>query len=149
MNENIDELVEEAIKIHPNANKKVLDFIYSFLFASRDVEQVETIRKQFRAGYCYYFAEMLRIAFNRGEVCWAAPYGHMVWMDINRVPYDIEGVNESEVEYYIPISYIGEGIKDFKHIKGEEFNASQDFIDSVIERYKGDLKEDKNEKENN
>lgn len=42
--------------------------------------------------------------FGRGEVCWAAPFGHFIWLD-NETPYDIEGVYYGESLYFIPESY--------------------------------------------
>lgn len=57
----------------------------------------EIIWQTFTAGYCYYFAVMLKDAFQRGEICWCAPYGHICWVDDNGVPYDISGVCDSNV----------------------------------------------------
>lgn len=116
---------------------KVLAFIDEFL-NKEGQENVETIRHLFRSGYCLHFAEMLKSTFQRGEVCWCAPFGHMVWMDEDGTPYDIEGINYSDCDYYIPINYIKEGLNDFRHIPGVEFNASQEYIDNAIEKYKKD-----------
>lgn len=128
---------EDIMKWHPEANKDVIDFIVTFNWHNgKFYDLQESIRSQFRAGYCYYFALMLKDAFERGTICWCAPFGHIVWVDDDGIPYDIEGVYDGEAEYYIPISYIQEGIADFKHVPGKEFGASEEYIDAAIERYK-------------
>lgn len=131
--------IDNNLRFYPEANPAVLEFIANFLYhgvPEVDLEtSAESVRSTFRAGYCYYFAVMLQAAFGRGEICWAAPFGHMVWMDENKVPYDIEGVNESDCDYYIPISHIGDGINDFKHVPGMEFNATDEFIYEAIQKY--------------
>lgn len=126
------------MKIEPQADEQVLDFIIDFLCHHKNVDEQEVIRSQFRAGYCYHFAIILKNIFNRGEICWCAPYGHICWVDDNGVPYDIEGICQSDCEYFIPVSYIQEGLADFMHIKGISFNASQEYIDNAINRYKSD-----------
>lgn len=139
--------IETNIEGCPDADVVVLQFIANFLYhgvpdVSLD-DSSESVRSTFRAGYCYYFAVMLQNAFNRGEICWAAPLGHIVWVDTNGVPYDVEGVNNSECDYYIPISYLRAAINDFKHVPGVEFRASKEFEDVVIERYLKDTKQTK------
>ena len=115
------------------ADKEVLTFIDDFL------ENNDIIRKKFRAGYCYYFAVMLKDAFQRGEICWCAPYGHICWVDDNGVPYDISGVCDSECDFYIPVRYIPEGIADFKHIPHKAFNASKEYIETAIQAFCRDV----------
>lgn len=120
----------------------VLIFINKFYNHNGNSEEAqEILRRQFHAGYCYYFAHILKTAFNRGEVCWCSGLGHMVWVDTDGTPYDIEGINNSECEYYIPEKYLGDYIEDFKHIKDEgyyypktheEFKA---FTQKVIQDY--------------
>lgn len=139
MKSKIENLVKNQMKFCLKANPVVLRFIFEFLYHNcKNDEEVEATRLKFMSGYCYYFAIMLKVAFERGSICWAAPFGHIVWLDIDGIPYDIEGVSTSEAEYYIPISYIKEGLKDFKHIHGEEFNASEDYINKAILQYKKD-----------
>ena len=110
------------------ADKDVISFIEGFL------GDHEIIWQTFTAGYCYYFAVMLKDAFQRGEICWCAPYGHICWVDDNGVPYDISGVCDSECDFYIPVRYIPEGIADFKHIPHKAFNASKEYIETAIQR---------------
>lgn len=139
--EQMRESDREIKKSVPDADPAVLAFITDLTCcAAKDEDQYEVIRSTFRAGYCYYFAHLLKTAFGRGEVCVAAPFGHMVWVDDNGVPYDIEGVNFGEQVYNIPESYLSEeAIKDFKHIPGEEAKCTE--ISEVIEmirRYEDD-----------
>lgn len=75
------------------ADKQVLSFIDDFR------EDDKSIRQKFCAGYCYYFAVMLKDAFHRGEICWCAPLGHICWVDDNGVPYDIDGVCDSDCNF--------------------------------------------------
>lgn len=135
-----DIFVANQLKWSPNANEQVLQFIYNFAWhkASTETEH-EQIRCLFMDGYCYYFATMLKTAFKRGEICWCAPYGHFVWLDTNGVPYDIEGVSTAEAKYYIPETYIEEGLADFMHVPGVTFNASKEYIDAAIKQYEFDV----------
>lgn len=135
--------IDNNLRFHPNADKTVLQFIADFLYHGvPDVtleNSAESVRSTFRAGYCYYFAVMLQAAFQRGTICWAAPFGHIVWVDENDVPYDIEGVNDSECDYYIPISFMGNAINDFMHVEGRDFNVSDEDIQNIIDTYKVSL----------
>lgn len=115
------------------ADKQVLSFIDDFR------EDDKSIRQKFCAGYCYYFAVMLKDAFHRGEICWCAPLGHICWVDDNGVPYDIDGVCDSDCNFFIPIRYIREGIEDFRHVPGREFNASREYIQNAIQTFCKDV----------
>ena len=128
--------VQRSLSISPIADKKILYFIANFLYHNGTANS-ELIHNQFRAGYCLHFAMILKDMFKDGEICWCAPYGHMVYMH-NNVPYDIEGVNYSDCYYYIPISYIKNGIKDFMHIPGVGFCTSEKYIQNAIKRYEKD-----------
>lgn len=133
-----DCFVQSQIEYCPKSDEKVLYFIADFLF-HEGLENAETIRHQFHAGYCYYFAHMLKQAFGRGKVCVAAPYGHFVWKDEDGICYDVEGVTTSEAEYFIPESFMGDVVKDFLHIRGVAHNTTKEEIDGLIERYKATL----------
>ena len=129
--------VNDQYTRNPNANPQVIYFIADILY--HNISGCEVVRSLFHDGYCLYFAEMLKTAFNRGTVCWAAPFGHFVWKDDNDVCYDIEGVTISEADYFIPISFLGRAIDDFRHVRGVYYNASQDDINEIIDRYKKSL----------
>lgn len=117
-------------------DKEVIDFINQFLQHQHTEESMEIIRYQFRAGYCYHFAIILKNVFKRGEVCWAAPYGHFVWLDDNGVPYDVEGVYGGETFCFIPENYLGDKqILDFLHIPGRVYGTPKEEIIQTIRRY--------------
>lgn len=114
-------------------NKQVLGFIDNFYNSFRGNQ--EHLRSLFRSGYCWHFAHVLKSTFNRGEVCWTAPFGHFVWLDIDNIPYDIEGIYFGDAEYFVPEKYLGDTIKDFQHIPGEGFNAQLIDLEKILNDY--------------
>lgn len=70
-------------------NEQVVTFIANILYDKRNEQ--DTIRSFFRAGYCYYFANLLKTAFGRGIICQAEPFGYMVWVDEDGCAYDVNG----------------------------------------------------------
>ena len=106
----------------------VISFIAEVLYDKRN--ETDNIRSFFRAGYCYHFASMLLHTFQRGILCIAEPYGHIVWRDDDGLTYDIEGpyVPENhDCERLTDISFLGELIYDFLHIPNKEYQAPSDF----------------------
>ena len=109
-------------------NSSVIRFINQFktLFKELTIEETDTIEKVFRNGYCYYFAIMLKDAFNRGEVCMTYDCKHVVWIDDDNVAYDINGIfgwytDTSNKDNYwngllVPVEKIPNYIESFKHI---------------------------------
>lgn len=140
--ESMDKFVNDNVKKYPNADRDVLMFIADFMFHGTPYIQLndsaEVVRHTFRAGYCYYFAVMLHTAFGRGSINWAAPFGHIVWTDVNGRSYDIEGVYNGECDYYIPIEYLGKALDDFRHVPNEHFGVTKDQLDEIVEVYKRD-----------
>lgn len=131
----IETAVQTALQYHPKANYRILQFIETFRRgAGSNPANQEIIRTLFRAGYCYYFAIMLKDAFPEGEICWAAPFGHIVFV-YNDIPYDIEGVYCGEAEDFIPIRYMGETINDFRHVPGITCNATEQQIAQIMVQY--------------
>ena len=133
--------VRQNSKRHPKADSRVLTFIAEFLTATgTDLRNMETIRQLFRAGYCYYFALILKEAFPDGEVSWAAPFGHIVYV-YQGIPYDIDGVYKGDVMEYIPVKYLGKAIDDFRHIPDVAYNATEQELAKIMfdyrERQKG------------
>lgn len=119
-------------------NKQVLWFIANFVYHLGSTnDSSKFINDEFMHGYCYYFAVILKDAFQRGNICYAYHLGHMVWVDIDGIPYDINGVHNS-AKYYIPIEYLKKGINDFKRVPGIGFNASKEFVDKVVKEYERD-----------
>ena len=129
---------------YPNRDKtdeNVLTFIGNITdYHYPNSQKQDAIYELFSSGYCYYFALMLKDAFQHGEVCWCAPYGHICWVDDNGHPYDIYGTCDSECDYFIPVSHIQDGLADFKHVPGEIFNASKEYIQEAIKRFEKDLR---------
>ena len=132
MKDKFSEWLQKIQRVHPKADEEVLQFIYDFSVKQGYGETEEVLYQQFANGYCYYFACMLKAAFNRGEICWAAPFGHIVWVDENGIPYDISGVNESETDDYIPEYMMDDTILDFKHIAGKVHNTSDQEIAKMV-----------------
>ena len=97
----------------------------------------EGIRRHYRAGYCYSFAHMLKTAFGRGDVCWAVPFSHMVWVDDDGTPYDVEGIYEGEAVLFIPESFFGETdyFVGFRHLHDVTTSPTADELISVVERF--------------
>lgn len=127
------EYLEKAKNLEPNADEKVLKFIYDFIGLQRTSESAKVIYTQFESGYCYYFAVMLRTAFNRGTICWHHNCGHVVWKDDNNVAYDIGGVfydyDDINTDLLPVDESLGELLIDFKH-NGEEIKIrNTEFVD--------------------
>ena len=89
----------------------------------------------FRGGYCWYFAHMLRLAFNRGTVCWACPCSHFVWMDEDNVCWDIQGrVCNDEYSFFIPESYLPENILfTFQQTNYKEHDVEKHTLDQFMQ----------------
>lgn len=111
-------------KFQGEINLKVIKFIDEITnFPDRDGESGEQIDHLFSAGYCYYFASMLKTAFG-GQLCWAQDRGHIVWADIQEgctfdelqkaCAYDISGIFD-DYEVLWPVSYLGDAVVDYLH----------------------------------
>ena len=135
------EFVQQNSKRHPKADSRILTFIAEFLTATgTDLRNMDTIRQLFRAGSCYYFAQILKDAFPGGEASWAAPFGHIIYV-YQGIPYDIDGVYKGDVMEYIPVKYLGKAIDDFRHIPDVAYNATEQELAKIMfdyrERQKG------------
>lgn len=136
-------------------NPEVLGFIRNFIEHSGKDNLVpdyvyDTIHNLFRSGYCWHFAVMLQAVFERGKICWAAPFAHVVWVDNDSLPYDIEGLYSGEAYWFIPMEYlfVGTGIngqmhidRTFRHISPEldrKFGPSRDALIDIMKRYCAD-----------
>lgn len=121
---------------------QIIEFINNFLYHQNNEESAEIIRKQFRAGYCWHFANILKDTFHRGIIEWVAPFGHIVWYDtITKKYYDIEGEynpKTTDVHYMIPVSYLGEAVRGFMHIPNdghkEKMMKKTDLIE-IVKQY--------------
>ena len=118
------EWVKSFMEKFPGSREDVLGFIYDVTSTNRTAEEADAIEKLFGAGYCYYFALMLKDAFG-GEVRWVKYHSHIVWEDTtNNVCYDIHGVYEDYGEYDIlPIEVLGDEIEAFRH-RGNDYKIN-------------------------
>ena len=72
--------------------------------------------------------------FPGGEICLCFPYGHVVYV-YNKVVYDVEGISTAEYDMLIPIDFIGDAIKDFKHVRSEVFDSTPDDLVRIKEEW--------------
>jgi hypothetical protein len=138
----------EQLRFNPKASRTILQFIADFIYThSMTYSHAELIRRQFHAGYCYQFAHMLQSTFKCGTVCVCGNIGHFVWCNVdekylyfnqsNIIAYDIDGVNETECEFYIPESFLSEKlINDFTHIPGRPSVSTKDDIEQMIAEFR-------------
>lgn len=128
----------DKMKSADNNSNEVLTFIDNFIMmASTQNIDEQSFMSVFRSGYCYYFANMLKEAFGRGEVYITAPLGHIVWRDIDNRYYDIEGeyfFKDHDVEAMVPITY-GKMAEDFKCIPGVHEDATKEEIEAAVKEY--------------
>ena len=128
------EWIDWNLSTYKAADKDIIEFIANVLYHS-GTEHSETIRRLYHCGYCYYFALMLKDAFNRGTICYAYYEGHIVWLDgtdaSKDFAYDIDGVSKCW-EYLIPIDKLGTGILDFKHIPHVQSEMTDTEIDKLL-----------------
>lgn len=121
----IQEFIENNLRFYPKADETILRFIADIITHNGCSEdKTEDVHSLFAAGYCYYFALMLQDAFPGGTICWAAPFGHIVYQ-YHGLQYDIDGVYSGEAKTFIPISRLGNAIDDFRHIPGKAYNATE------------------------
>lgn len=119
---------------------EVEEFINQFMSHSTHTdESKEMLRMLFRAGYCYHFAHILLAVFDRGQVVWAAPFGHICWQDEDGKIYDVEGEYEGEAYYFIPEDFTEKkfpgNMLDFKHIPHKYFNATKAQLINLMKSY--------------
>ena len=87
---------EDASHIQKTADhtEEVLSWINKF----KQAESVKPgkVLSKYRNGYCYFFAVMLKHAFQRGSIEMAVTNDHIVWKDIDNTKYDIGGIYKDE-----------------------------------------------------
>lgn len=129
----------------PDPKNEVEEFIDRFMLHSaekfttndkitdKQYDTMQLVRSHYKNGYCWHFAHMLKDTFERGEVCWAAPRPHTVWVDTDGTPYDIEGhFYDDSVAYFIPEKYLGKFKNCFKHISNEKDSAQIMYKKDII-----------------
>lgn len=105
-------------KAYGDESVDVLNFIENFNAKS------VTLFNVFNDDYCYYFANMLKEAFERGGVYWSPYEDRIVWVDTNDVAYDVGGVCTGLTEV-IPIEYLGRLVHNFRYIKTRYIPANE------------------------
>lgn len=111
--------VDRMLSKFPSARKDVLTFISAvsmYGYGHETEKWISPIEDLFANGFCYYFAVILHNAFG-GTIVWHEGYGHILWMDENKIVYDIYGVYDGDIaENFIPIDNVDpEVIESFKH----------------------------------
>lgn len=94
----------------------------------------DTLHNFFRAGYCYYFATILKVAFKRGKIVWMAPFSHIAWQDADGTIYDVEGEYVGEAFYAIPEDYCSFHMLGFLHSPAypdTHYSTKDELIDIV------------------
>lgn len=115
--------VERTLEKYPQARRDVLTFISAvgaYAYAEDTEKHFRTsIETLFGDGFCYYFALMLHDAFG-GTIVWHNDFAHVLWMDENKIVYDIYGVYDGDIpENFTPFEKIEkdypEMAESFKH----------------------------------
>lgn len=136
----VDEWIQHQLA-SDNNSEEVMNFINTFIgFSICCGNDEENIRKIFMRGYCYYFAEMLKAAFDCGEVYICAPYGHVVWRDVDNRFYDFDGEYKNDEVTFVPVTDPDSFIGDFKRLADNEQDkegATKEDIQHMIEKYSG------------
>lgn len=134
------EFINNAKLAYPDIDTLILDFIADFVYHDDPASTINL----FSNGYCYHFAQILQATFQTGEICWVAPYSHIVWVN-NNIPYDINGVYNGESTKFIPIAFLGHAIEDFRHNPKVYHITSKREIDKIIRDYDASIENKKEE----
>lgn len=119
-------------------SSEVLKFIDNFIkeVAMNSIDTERALENVFMGGYCYHFAHMLKAAFNRGEVYICAPYGHVVWRDIDNVYYDFNGIYENGDAVFVPVTDPESHWQDFARSSISNEGATEEDIEKLILKYR-------------
>lgn len=118
-------------------NNEVINFINGFIEKAEQLGiNCDKFCQVFSSGYCLYFANMLKFAFDRGDVYILAPIGHVVWMDDDGKMYDIWGERDhGDEEALVPISDSDSHVQDFKHINNVGPGITKEELQKLIKKY--------------
>lgn len=124
--------IQSQLDSQPKARRDVLEFIWDITtpcsIKSKDGQEVLT--SQFASGYCYYFALILKDAFD-GEMMWVKGRGHIVWCDTdNHVCYDSWGVYQVDISRDgsgepVTLELLGSDLESFRH-RGHDFDVQNE-----------------------
>lgn len=141
-----EEWTKSSLKTFKGCDEKVIKFIGDVRYHAYPYngnKYTDDIRRLFESGYCYYFAVMLKEAFQRGTICNVNGRSHIVWVDGDvdnlekSIAYDIDGVYyDYEPESLIPVEFLGDIINGFKHVEGLESNTSRQEVEEKVNAWK-------------
>ena len=98
--------------------KKVLSFIGGMHDKATEDSEEDSLYNVFENGYCYYFAQILNLAFPAlGNVFWIRNRGHIVWQSrFSHICYDVSGIYvDYKDEDLVEVARLGNLLKDFQH----------------------------------
>lgn len=124
-----EEWLKSQLEVYPKARKDILEFIWDFITPTsvKSNDGQEVLASQFAAGYCYYFALILKDAFG-GEMMWIKGRSHIIWHDIeNDELYDSYGVYQLDISADgsgepVPLSFLEGDLESFRH-RGHDFDV--------------------------
>lgn len=95
---------------------------------------------QFKGGFCFQFAHMMKASLRRGQVVWLCPFSHWGWQDENGNVYDLCGFIKPKCYMYaIPEDMIldNEVLWTYLHTKHyDSYNQpTEEQYMEVVERY--------------
>ena len=92
----VHEFIQKQLEKVPTADTEILDLIgiwYPETVSEKEIHD---------NGNCYHLSLLLKAAFPSGEICYAEPFGHTVFI-YKGIPYDLEGVYTADSDNFIPI----------------------------------------------
>lgn len=110
--------------------EKILSFIAGMHNKATENIEEDSLYDVFENGYCYYFANILNLAFPAlGRVVWIRNHGHIVWQsNFSGICYDISGIYvDYEDGDLVEISRLGNLLKDFQHTNAKYCCWNPDF----------------------
>lgn len=97
----VHEFIQKQLEKVPTADTEILEFIAPYLIGIWYPETVSE-KEIHDNGNCYHLSLLLKAAFPNGEICYAEPFGHTVFI-YKEIPYDLEGVYTAWAEKFVPI----------------------------------------------
>lgn len=120
--------------------EKVLSFIggmHDVATYNFEEDSIDSLYDVFENGYCYYFANILNLAFPAlGRVVWIRNHGHIVWQsNFSGICYDISGIYvDYEDGDLVEVGRLGNLLKDFQHTNRVYFSWNPEF-DEWCDKY--------------
>lgn len=120
--------------------EKVLSFIggmHDVATYNFEEDSIDSLYDVYENGYCYYFANILNLAFPAlGRVVWIRNHGHIVWQsNFSGICYDISGIYvDYEDGDLVEVARLGNMLKDFQHTNRVYFSWNPEF-DEWCDKY--------------